>query len=199
MLNFIQKQFRKPSGLPGKFISRKMVKGNRFEYNVLIPLLDIKPGEHLFEIGYGPGMGIKTILERYDCHITGIDYSKLMLSEASQRNRKMIREGKVELLPGDFLSYQITPDFYDTIFCTNVVYFWESLEEPFTKILNGLKKGGHFCFFMVGPEYLKKSNLRNETVFNSHTIEYVTDCLKKAGFIDINQKKNVGYFFKCRK
>jgi len=199
MLHFIRKQFRKPAGLPGRFVSRKMAKGNMFEYNIIIPELNIQPGDRIFEIGYGPGMGIKTIMTDYNCHISGIDYSKLMFSEASHRNRKMIRNKKVDLFLGDFLTYSITPEYYDTIFCTNVVYFWDSLEEPFAKIYSGLKNGGQFSFFMVGPEYLDKANLTYDTVFNRHTISYVIACLQKAGFADISQKKDVGYFIKCWK
>jgi SAM-dependent methyltransferase len=199
MLHFIRKQFRKPTGLAGRFVSRKMVKGNMFEYNIIIPELEIQPGDRIFEIGYGPGMGIKTIMANYDCHISGIDYSKLMFNEALRRNRKMVRNKKVELLLGDFLSYSIPGEIYDIIFCTNVVYFWDRLEEPFARIYSGLKKGGQFSFFMVGPEYLDKARLTNDTVFNRHTLTYVTDCLQKAGFTDISHKKDVGYFIKSRK
>jgi SAM-dependent methyltransferase len=199
MLFFFRKQYRKPAGLPGMYVSRKMAKGNMFEYNIIIPELEIQPGDRIFERGYGPGMGIKSILQNYDCHISGIDYSKLMFRVASRRNRKLIRNKKVELSLGDFITYVITPEYYDTIFCTNVVYFWESLAEPFAKIYSGLKNNGHFCFFMVGPEFLDKTNLKNDNLFNRHTIEYVTECLQKVGFVDIRMKKEIGYFIKCRK
>ncbi|HNW51337.1 MAG TPA: class I SAM-dependent methyltransferase [Prolixibacteraceae bacterium] len=194
----IGNQFRKPSGLIGKVVSRRMVKGNVFEYSRIIPYMDIQPDDEIFEIGYGHGMGIQMIRSKYDCRLTGVDFSKLMYREASQRNRKAIAEGKVKLEYGNFLEYDMLPAAYDRIFCTNVVYFWERLDEPFAKIYSGLKKGGLFTLFMVGPESLEKVPF-TEGVFYKHSIGEVFEKLTQAGFQQIEQFFDVGYFIRCRK
>jgi cyclopropane fatty-acyl-phospholipid synthase-like methyltransferase len=103
MLRFIGNQFRKPTGLLGKIVSKLMIKGNSFAYDKIIPELNIKQNEQILEIGYGHGYGVDRIISNYDCYVSGIDFSELMFKEATKRNRKHIDDKKVDLCFGDFL------------------------------------------------------------------------------------------------
>ena len=47
MLGFIGSQFKKPTGLLGKIVSRVMKKGNRPEYDKIIPELDIQQNDRI--------------------------------------------------------------------------------------------------------------------------------------------------------
>jgi ubiquinone/menaquinone biosynthesis C-methylase UbiE len=199
VLRSIGSQFRKPAGLPGKIISGLMMLGNRAAYNKMIPELDIKSNDKIFEIGYGHGLGVRKISSAYDCFFSGIDYSELMFNEATKRNRKYIENKKVELYLGDFLNYDIISNEYDKIFCINVIYFWDRLDKPFSKIIRGLKKGGTFCLYMAHSDDLKKTKYTQIDIFNKYTIDQVVDNLNVAGFSDIEYKYNNGYFIKCRK
>ena len=62
MFKFIEKQFRKPSGLLGKYIVKKMKELNHPIYDKLIASLGIQNYDKIFEIGYGHGIGIDKIL-----------------------------------------------------------------------------------------------------------------------------------------
>jgi cyclopropane fatty-acyl-phospholipid synthase-like methyltransferase len=199
MIRLIGNQFKKPTGLFGKVISRKMIKGNKPEYDIIIPELDIKPNDRLLEIGYGPGLGVNRIASDYDCFISGIDFSYLMYKEATKRNKKHIEKKKVELHYGDFLKSELTANEYDKVFCLNVIYFWDKLDIPFTKINKTLKEGGLFCMFMVDINFLNKFKFTKDDIFNKYTIEQVINELKSAGFNDINYKFDIGYIIKCRK
>ena len=156
MLRLIGSQFKKPTGLLGKIVSTVMKKGNSPDYDKIIPELDIKQNDRILEIGYGHGLGVHRISSDFDCHITGIDFSELMFREASKRNEKYIEQKKVELNFGNFLEYEIKPDHYDKVFCVHVIYFWDKLAEPFSKIRTGLKDGGIFCLFMANTDFIKK-------------------------------------------
>ena len=196
---FIANQFRKPTGFFGKIISKLMKKGNSFVYDKLIPALEINPKDHILEIGYGPGIGIDMILQQYDCFVSGIDFSELMFKEASLRNRNHIENKKAELTYGDFLSSAMIPHQYDKIFCINVIYFWDSLQEPFHKIKNGLKEGGVFCMYMAHRDDLNRLKFTSDDVFNKYTIDEVVHCLQSSGFRDISYEVDLGYIIKCRK
>ena len=100
--NIIASQFKKPSGLFGRFTSKLMAKGNRRNYDILIKDLNIQPGYRILEIGYGPGIGINLIAESCgSCIIHGIDFSKLMYKRATERNQKYIDGGIDKNIPLD--------------------------------------------------------------------------------------------------
>ena len=88
MFESFGKQLRKPSGYYGRMVSRIMNRRNKLFYERIIRELDIKSGEKVFEIGYGPGLGINMIATTItDCSISGIDFSELMYREAFKRNK----------------------------------------------------------------------------------------------------------------
>jgi cyclopropane fatty-acyl-phospholipid synthase-like methyltransferase len=200
MLRIIGNQFKKPTGLLGKIISKIMIKGNSPDYDKIIPELDIKQNDSILEIGYGHGLGVNRISSDYDCHITGIDFSELMFREATKRNKKNISNKKVELKLGDFLKFEIIPDQYDKVFCVNVIYFWDNLVEPFTKIKTGLKDNGVLCLFMAKVDFIKKMKFTKDGIFNKYSLDQVVDELKIAGFEKISYTAyNKGYIIKCKK
>ena len=199
MLRFIGNQFRKPTGFFGKIVSRLMIKGNSPEYDKIIPVLEVNQEDNLLEIGYGHGVGIDRIASKYNCKISGIDFSELMFREASKRNKKHLDNKKVTLYLGDFLSSEIILNQYDTVFCLNVVYFWDKLDEPFIKIWRVLKEGGLFCMFMAHRDDLTKVKFAKDGIFNKFSIEQVIDHLKLAGFDSISYKFDGGYYITCRK
>ena len=54
--SFITKQFGNPRGLLGRFIGDRMARGNIYDAQWTISLLNIQPQHHLLEIGFGPGV-----------------------------------------------------------------------------------------------------------------------------------------------
>jgi SAM-dependent methyltransferase len=200
MLGFIENQFKKPSGFFGIIISGLMKMGNKSIYDNVIPELEIKQHEKILEIGYGHGLGIYRIASAYDCFVTGIDFSELMFKEARKRNKRHIAGNKVALHYGDFINYELGINIFDKAFCINVIYFWDKLEKPFSKIKSELRSGGEFYIYMVNWDNLTQMKFKKDGVFNKYTIEQVAEELKSAGFININCKQlNNGYLIKCNK
>jgi SAM-dependent methyltransferase len=198
MQSFIGKQFRRPDGFLGRVISYIMKKGNSFAYDKLIPELEIKQNDRILEIGYGHGLGVDRIASGFDCFVTGIDFSELMFKEAQKRNKQHINNKKVELYYGDFLNYELGADKYDKIFCINVIYFWDKLEKPFSKIKSNLRNGGIFCMYMAHRDYLNKVKFTPDDIFNKYTIEQVIEELKLTGFKEVNYTYDNGYLIKCK-
>jgi SAM-dependent methyltransferase len=200
MLSFIDRQFRKPTGFLGKIICGVMKIGNKSIYENVIPELEIKQFEKILEIGYGHGIGIDKIASIYDCFVTGIDFSTIMFKEAQKRNKRHIDINKVELHYGDFLDYDLGTNNYDKTFCINVIYFWDKLDKPFTKIKSELKNGGAFYIYMVNCDNLKKRKFTENDIFSIYTIGQVIAALNSSGFRDINySKRNNAYVIKCKK
>ena len=109
----------------------------------VVGLLALKDTDHVLEVGYGPGLAIGFVAKQLsNGKITGIDHSKVMFKQASQRNREDIATGKVKLLTGPVNSLTNTSQKFDRIFSSNVVQFWEHPIEVFTKLRGLLKDDG---------------------------------------------------------
>ncbi len=194
--NFIAGQFKKPTGFFGIFSSNIMIKGNTSKYEQMIKNLDVQPHDQLLEIGYGPGIGIKMIAQTFtSCTIHGIDFSRLMYNRAKKYNKQYIPD-KVQLQYGDFLKMRGNSNSYDKVFCLNVVYFWNELNEPFKKISSLLKNGGSFFIYMADKDALKTAP---DSVFNKYSIDQVIESLKSAGFSQVENYFDKGYYIKAKK
>ena len=200
MFRLIGSQFRKPSGFLGKIISKIMTKGNIPDYDKMIPELNIQQNDKILEIGYGRGLGVFRILTEYDCHVTGIDFSDVMFKAATKINKKFIDNGKAGLNYGDFLEMEITPGLFDKVFCLHVIYFWDNLLIPFSRILTILKEGGAFCTFMANIDYMKKVKFTKDGIFNKYSIDKVVGDLNSTGFKNITYSTfDKGYIINCNK
>jgi len=176
-----------------------MTRGNMPVYDKIIPILNIRKNDRILEIGYGLGIAVDKICSNYDCFVDGIDFSGLMHKQAIKTNEKHILSGKAALIHGDFLTAEMTPNQYNIIYCTNVIYFWTSLAEPFSKIKTLLKDGSLLCIFMAHRDFLNKLKFSRNGVFCKYSIEEVVAALQSAGFRDISYEYKKAYIIKCRK
>ena len=189
----LAKQLRRPSGFLGKLVAKMMEFRNRNSYREIIGKLSPQKGEHILEIGYGPGLGIYQIAASFpDCKISGIDYSELMYQKASMRNKKFIDKGKVHLQYGDVLTLDQGNDKFDKIFCVNVIYFWNDLNQAFNRIYNMLGEKGQFLIYMEHMNSIEKAKILAD--FCKYSVEEVESKLKNAGFADIEYTFDKGYF-----
>jgi SAM-dependent methyltransferase len=198
MFKALGQQLRKPSGFFGKLVSKMMEMRNKEFYEKTIKELDIKNGEKIFEIGYGPGLGINFIANySNNCQIDGIDFSELMYKKAVKRNLKFIDRGIVNLRFGDLLTTEPDTQKYDKIFCINVIYFWNNLNQAFKKIHFLLNTGGTYCIYMAHEKEFEKLKFTKD--FCKYTVEQVEAELKTAGFTNVEYKLDKGYYIKAKK
>lgn len=194
MPSALAKQLRKPSGFFGNLVAKMMEFRNSGSYQVIINRLAPRPGEHIMEIGYGPGLGIYQIADSFPgCRISGIDFSELMFRKASVKNRKFIEKGTVRLKHGDILTIEPGEDKFDKIFCVNVIYFWNNLNQAFKRIFNMLGKEGKFLIYMDHRDSLEKAKFLAD--FCKYPVEEVERELKGAGFTHIEYNFDKGGYF----
>lgn len=198
MFRALGKQLRQPSGRFGRLVSIMMDMRNREFYEKIIIELDLKSSDRIYEIGYGPGLGINLIANSItDCSISGIDFSELMFEQATKRNKKFVDAGIVNLKYGDLLTSAVDNEQYDKVFCVNVIYFWSELTKVFEKIYSMLNDGGRFCIFMTPAKDFEKLKFAED--FFKYSIEIVESELKKAGFKSVDYKLDKGYYIKAIK
>jgi trans-aconitate methyltransferase len=181
---YIAGQFRKPSGLIGKFISKKMQDGNRRDYDWMLSIMNFDNAKNILEIGYGTGVVISEIAHKYpDVQLYGIDFSKVMFSKAKINCLQFLESGKMKLNFGDILEYLPEVKF-DVIYGINVIYFWNDLDVYFRKSYQMLNENGLLYLYMADAGCLGKYFVGRTDVFNRRQVEEVLVVFKRCGFSD---------------
>jgi len=174
--------FRKPSGLIGRYII-KFLKKNQSEYDEMDPLLNLNKDDSVLEIGYGLGYGIYDYSKKYDCTFNGIDFSRLMYSKAHKLNHENIKRGKVILQCADFDNFSLENDAFHCIYFLNVINFWDEIHNRLRKIFSILKQNGKVIIFMADAELFKDyKQPESERIFYLYSIGDVVKALEEIGF-----------------
>ncbi|MFS0646723.1 class I SAM-dependent methyltransferase [Siminovitchia sp. 179-K 8D1 HS] len=126
MFESIKENFKEPHGIIGKIAGKIMELENRDLNEWAVHLLNIKPGEHVLEIGYRPGYGIAYLLNRHEeVVVDGIDVSEDMKELASKKLKEEITEQKVNLFVGDIEEKRLPSNRYDKVLSVNNYTLWD--------------------------------------------------------------------------
>src|SRR5690606_40261299 len=88
-------QFAHPRGRLGWFVGHLMAWKNGARSRWALDLLSPRPGERILEVGFGPGVDVRRLLERVgeSGFVAGVDVSVEMVRQARARNRAAIAAG----------------------------------------------------------------------------------------------------------
>lgn len=132
-----------PTGIIGRMLGEQMVRQHMPETSWTISLLNLKPEDHVLELGFGAGKAIELVAAQVlNGHVCGIDLSQEMVRSASRRNAQAIKAGRVTLYQGDILSLPFTDNQFDKVFSIQTLYFWSDLPRTLAEISRVLKPGG---------------------------------------------------------
>lgn len=152
--NFL-KQFGKPTGKVGSFVGWLMSFKNKDRALWTFENIKLKPTDILLEVGYGPGSTFKKVSDSLTTgFIAGIDHSEVMLNQASKRNKKHIDKNKAILECGTVWDLKYPENYFDTIFGSNVHFFWENPINEFKKLVSLLKPNGRLVM-VFQPRWTK--------------------------------------------
>jgi SAM-dependent methyltransferase len=83
-----------------------------------------------------------------------MDHSQVMLEQAAGRNKKQIEKGKVKLACGTVWDLQYPENYFDTIYGSNVHFFWKDPVREFNHLVPLLKPGGRLVM-VFQPRWTK--------------------------------------------
>jgi ubiquinone/menaquinone biosynthesis C-methylase UbiE len=176
----LQKQFKQPKGILGWIIGKVMEIDNRKINNWSLKKMPIQRGDHILEIGYGPGYCIQKIIQKYpDCTVDGVDISSTMKEAAGQKNKNAVKKGKVHLFVHDISEFQLEDEQYDHIFSVNNYPLWSDSEKALSHLYHMLKPGGTMVI-TVQPRGDEERDSRARSYG-----EQISSQVKQAGFTNI--------------
>ena len=139
----------------------------------LLSLLDLRPGDHVLEIGCGTGQAACHIAERYGCKVTAIDISASMIESA---RRQVTRRGLSELVTCEVANITALPyatGQFDYVIAQAVLMFVDQ-NQALNEIHRTLKPGGRFAGLEFSWRQMPPDPVRDQTyrICGCSTLEF---------------------------
>jgi SAM-dependent methyltransferase len=132
--------FALPRGRWGRLAGWLMLWTNR--QSGLRQLLDVRAGERVLEVGYGPGGLVRLLTRTAAAQICGVDPSPQMRDLAVRRHRKHAAAGRVDLRVGTADHTGFPPALFDCVVSVNSVALWPDLEAGLRELHRVARPGG---------------------------------------------------------
>ena len=150
---FIDGQYRRPTGLVGRWVGNKMVQQHQPENLWTVDRLAIQPTDHILEVGFGPGFAIQEVAKRITTgYVAGVDFSNVMVNAASKRNAEAIKVGRVHLQFGDAAALPFEDSTFDKAYSIHSIYFWPQPARALKELARILKPGGILVITILPKE-----------------------------------------------
>ena len=180
MLKTVLSNFRHPRGFIGQVTGWIMAIEDRERIAWTVRLLNVQPGDHILEIGFGPGVGIKRLAARTKAgFIAGVDPSDVMVGQASQRNAAALKTGRVALNLGVVERLPYGEQQFDKVFTINSFHTWTDALSGLHEVQRVLKPGGIIAIVEQPP-----SRVSEETEIRQRG-DIIRKAFSKAGFQNI--------------
>jgi SAM-dependent methyltransferase len=132
--------FALPRGWWGRLAGWLMLWTNR--QSGLRELLDVRSGERVLEVGYGPGGLIRLLTRTGAAQICGVDPSPQMRDLAVRRLRKHADGGRVDLRVGTAEQTGFPAASFDRVVSVNSVALWPDLRAGLRELHRVTRRGG---------------------------------------------------------
>ena len=181
----LAEQLRKPEGDLGEEVGEFMAGRHTQAIAFSFEPLNIQPGDHVLEIGFGPGEAIaEAVRLTPKGFVAGIDFSETMLRMAEKRNHRSIMQEHVELQLGDAKQLPYEDESFDKVFAMNVFHFWQKPLEELAACHRVLKEGGKILFYITHhSEWLP--GIAGTGVFVKLEPEDAEEIVTNAGFKNV--------------
>jgi ubiquinone/menaquinone biosynthesis C-methylase UbiE len=187
MKRFMASQLRKPTGWFGsRIVARMMNRVNRQIIERTLALLDLRPQDHVLEIGFGGGSALLMLSKRlYSGLASGIDISADLVRQAERRFRREIAEGRVSVQLGDISHLSFPAAAFDRVFTINTIYFWPDALLGLREIRRVLKEGGLAAVSLRSKEKMQKYAVTRYD-FSLFSKDEVADLMREVGFHSVS-------------
>jgi len=135
--------FGRPQGVLGRLGGVIMARMNAECGAWVTDLLEVRPGDEVLEVGFGPGVIIQRLARLASSgRVSGIDQSQEMFEQACARNATAIQSKRVELKRGSVASLPFGDDSFDKAIAINSMQVWPDAILGLREVRRVMKPGG---------------------------------------------------------
>lgn len=146
--SLLHRAFGVPRGLLGRLGGRLMSSSAKREMATwVIGLLGVQRGDHVLEVGYGPGIGLElaAVAVGPSGFVAGIDPSEVMRQMALRRNNPASGRANLSILQASVDSIPLEPESFDHVFTMNSFQLWPDPAAGLKEIRRVIKPGGRLA------------------------------------------------------
>jgi len=175
-------QLRQPTGDMGIEVGIRMNHGNLHMNTNTLQAIQLKPGNHVVEIGMGNGHFVQNIFKMYgDVQYSGCDFSELMVKESIKNNELWVAENKAHFYHTTAHKLPLDTNSVDVIFTINTLYFWENPVLILAEFKRVLKNTGQL-FITIRPKWYMEKMAFTKYGFTMYNETEVKELLVTNGF-----------------
>ena len=180
LVRLISRTAAHPTGWFGRLLGSIWWRETRPVNDHALRLLDVQPGWHVFELGFGPGRTIRRLVGA-GTRVTGVDVSAQMVHLASRHNRTAVRAGTVTLHRGDGTDLPLPDGHVDAAVSVHTIYFWDDPATVTAELGRVLRPGGRLVLGLRDPD-LPLTHRADPTVYRRIDLDELRGLLAAAGF-----------------
>lgn len=113
----------------------------------LLDRLDLKPGDHLLDLGCGAGVIAEYISDQTGAKVTGLDYAVSAITEA--KGRTADKRARLTFLQGDMNALDLPARSFDAVISLDTFYWVADLTDSLSQVIQTIKPGGQLAIFML--------------------------------------------------
>jgi ubiquinone/menaquinone biosynthesis C-methylase UbiE len=167
----LMRMFGRPEGLLGTFGGIVMARMNRPAAAWGVGLLELRAGERVLEVGFGPGVAIELLAGAApEVRVAGIDPSSEMVAQAVRRNAAAIARHAVDLREGSADALPFDDDTFDAALAINSLQVWPDASAGLREIRRVAKPGGRVALVFTPRSGQARTG--------------ITELLSEAGFVE---------------
>lgn len=191
LFGVIGRQLQHPQGLLGKALFGWMTTKTIAHAHWTLDLMDVRPEDHVLEVGFGNGANIRLLAERAsNGNVAGAEISKTAIEMASRRNARAISEGRVTLhrAPGGALPFD--DGAFDKACTIATMYVIADPSAVFEEMHRVLKPGGLAAVtFPIREKFMRFKPAMTEG-FHLHELADLQAAFRDAGFVETRTERN---------
>jgi len=116
----------------------------------LLARLDLKPGDHLLDLGCGAGVIAEYISDQTGARVTGLDYAAPAIAVAKERT--VDKRSRLTFMTGDLNALDLPERSFDAAISLDTLYWAADLADTLSQVVRAIKPGGQMGIFMMqGP------------------------------------------------
>jgi phosphoethanolamine N-methyltransferase len=164
-----------------------------------VRMLNLKPGQHVLDVGSGIGGSAFHMAQEYDVQVTGMDLSGNMVEAALERANE-IRDQRVQFEIGDATKRQYASDSFDVVYSRDTILHIKDKLQLFQSFLRWLKPGGKllisdYCCGASRDSWSQEFTCYvTDRGYHLVTVQQYSQLLEEAGFTHVKSEDRTEQF-----